>query len=144
MKIFFLVAALLSGITGFGQTAEQTSVLKLSETIFQWEVGSQFDSLAYIFEDQFMVVSADGSTQLKNDYINRLRSSDFVHNKIEIKEAAAIVEGNTAVVAGKGTFAVTVKGTSVALQLSYMEVFSRKDATCGWKVLAMKANVLGK
>jgi hypothetical protein len=100
--------------------------------------------MAAVFDDKFLIVSSDGSIELKSEYISRLGSGDFIHNDIEIEDNSAIVEGNTAVVSGKGKFTVTIKGNKVSLRLSYIEVFSRKDPRDSWKVLARKASILDK
>lgn len=89
-----------------------------------------------------MVLSSDGSSQFKTGYLDRLKSGTFNHDSIDVDENAATVTGNTAIVTGKGKFAVTVSGNKVALRLSYIEVFTRENAKKPWKVLAMKASII--
>ena len=71
-----------------------------------------------------------------------LKNGSFVHDSIHVEENFAIINGNTAVVNGKGKFAVTISGNKVALRLSYMEVFTRETITSPWQVIAMKASLL--
>jgi hypothetical protein len=82
--------------------------------------------------------------QFKKDYLIRLQSGNFIHNSIIVEENKATVTENTAVVTGKGRFGVTVSGNKADLHLDYIEVFTRKDATSPWKVLAIKARVIDK
>jgi predicted ABC-type sugar transport system permease subunit len=116
--------------------------LKLSSTIFKWEVQNKIDSLETLFHSKFVVVGSDGKSQLKNQYISRLKSGSFVHDSIKVEEQTAVVSGNTAIVSGKGRFYVTLSGNKVQLHLSYMEVFTRENIRKQWQVLAMKANIL--
>lgn len=140
MKPFLLFIALLISFQSFSQTSSEKEILKFSKKIFKWEVANKIDSLANVFHEKFVVLSSDGGSQFKNEYLNRLKNGDFIHDSIEVEEDTATVSGNTAIVTGKGKFAVTISGKKVALRLSYMEVFTRSNPKKPWKVLAMKAN----
>lgn len=142
MKSLLLAIVLLSGLKSVAQQSTEKELLQLSARIFEWEVQNQFDSLKKAFHQKFIVVSADGSSSRKNDYLKRLRSGDFIHNSIKVEENAAIVSGNIATVVGKGTFSVTVTGKPITLRLSYVEVFTRENAKKQWQVFVMKASVL--
>ncbi len=144
MKKFLLAVLLVTGLQSFAQSASEKAVLQLSDEIFTWEVGNKTDSLNTVFHPKFIVIGADGNNQLKDQYISRLKSGSFVHDCIIVEEHYAIVSGNTAIVSGKGRFAVTVSGNKVKLHLSYMEVFTRDSDKNHWQVLAMKASVLDK
>lgn len=144
IKTSLLAILLLTGSQSFSQSTSEKEVLQLSDAIFKWEVENKIDSLENVFHEKFIVIGSDGSSQLKNQYIERLKSGSFVHDSINIEENSAIVSKNTAIVSGKGKFAVTVSGKKVELHLSYMEVFERENSKKAWKVLAMKANILEK
>jgi hypothetical protein len=143
-KTILLLTLLFTGLQSFSQTSPEKEILLLSNAIFKWEVENKIDSLEKVFHEKFVVVGSDGNSQLKNAYINRLKSRAFVHDNIIVEENTAIVSDNTAIVTGKGTFSVTVSGNKVKLHLSYMEVFTRTDSKNPWKVIAMKANILEK
>jgi hypothetical protein len=123
---------------------DESTVLKLSNEIFKWEVGNKIDSLESLLHEKFVVVNSAGQTQTKQQYVSRLKSGNFIHDHINVEENSAVVSNNTAVVTGKGKFDVTVSGNKVALYLSYIEVFTRKNAKGSWLVLAMKASSLEK
>jgi hypothetical protein len=144
MKSFLLTILFLSGLQSFSQSTSEKEILKLSDQIFKWEVENKIDSLEIVFHGNFVVVGSDGNGQLKNQYINRLKSGSFVHNSINVEADTAIVSGNTAVVSGKGKFSVTISGNKVELHLSYMEVFTRENNKKNWQVMAMKASILEK
>lgn len=144
IKKVFIAVLLFTGFQSFSQTTSEKEVLQLSADIFKWEVENNFTALENIFHEQFVVFSSNGMNQFKKDYLIRLQSGNFIHNSILVEENKATVTENTAVVTGKGKFAVTVSGNKRDLHLDYIEVFTRKDATSPWKVLAMKATILDK
>lgn len=143
-KTILLLTLLFTVIQSFSQTSSEKEILQLSNDIFKWEVDNKIDSLEKVFHEKFVVVGSDGNSQLKNPYLNRLKSGAFVHDAINIEENSAIVSDNTAIVIGKGMFSVTVSGNKIKLNLSYMEVFTRTDSKNPWQVIAMKANILEK
>lgn len=144
IKKVFIAVLLFTGFQSFSQTTSEKEVLQLSADIFKWEVENNFTALENIFHEQFVVFSSNGMNQFKKDYLIRLQSGNFIHNSILVEENKATVTENTAVVTGKGKFAVTVSGNKRDLHLDYIEVFTRKDAASPWKVLAMKATILDK
>lgn len=142
-KIFgILVLMLVFNLNVKAQSKEEIEILDLSTTIFKWEVDSNIDAIENIFDEKFVVVSGDGKSQNKKDYISLLRSGNFVHNSIAISENSASVVNNTATVIGKGVFSVTASGNKITLPLSYIEVFTRENSKKPWKVFAMHATVL--
>ncbi len=143
-KTILLLTLLFSGLQSFSQTSPEKEILQLSNAIFKWEVDNKIDSLEKVFHEKFVVVGSDGNSQLKNAYLNRLKSGAFVHDAINVEENSAIVSDNTAIVTGKGIFSVTASGNKIKLHLSYMEVFTRTDSKNPWQVIAMKANILEK
>ena len=142
MKFYLLSLALLLSIGVFSQSKEEKEILDLSQKIFGWEVSGQMDSLENVFHSKFMVVGSSGKFQYKKDYLERLRSGNFIHHKINVESSQAQVEKNTATLVGQGLFDVTASGQSSSLHLSYVEVFTRDSPGSPWKVLLMKANLL--
>jgi Domain of unknown function (DUF4440) len=142
MKVIITFVTFFISAQLFAQTETEAEILNLSKQIFKWEVEDKIDSIENMFHEKFVVVSGDGSSQNKKQYITRLRSGNFVHNSIDVEEDTAIVVNNTATVVGKGKFTVTISGNKVSLSLSYIEVFTRPNPKKTWKILAMHATVL--
>ncbi|MFV5697399.1 nuclear transport factor 2 family protein [Flavobacterium sp. ZT3R17] len=142
MKNILTIAFFLLASHVFAQSQTETEILKLSNQIFKWEVENKIDSLENLFDDKFIVVSSNGEFKTKKQYINTLKSGDFIHNRIDVEENTATVINNTATVVGKGSFTVTISGKVVVLHLSYMEVFTRPNPKKLWKIMAMHASVL--
>jgi hypothetical protein len=129
-------------LNGFSQSAAEKQVLKLSADIFTWETENKINLLDSIFADRFFVVNAAGEIQSKDQYLARLKGGNFKHDRIDVEQNTATVVDNTATVAGKGTFAITVSGKQLTLKLSYIEIFTRSGEGENWKILAMKASTL--
>jgi hypothetical protein len=142
MRSIFSIAAILLTVHGFGQSPEETQILKLSGDIFQWEVQNKISLLENIFADRFVVVNSGGKSQTKEQYLTLLRSGNFVHDSITVEQNTATVADNTAAVVGTGRFVITSPGNKVMLHLSYIEVFTRPNPKENWKMLAMHASVL--
>ena len=137
-----MFAALLGTAQLFAQSKAVPDIINLSKQVFVWEVDHKIDSLKKLLDEKFVVVSSNGESQSKIQYLARLRSGNFAHNRIEVKENTVTVVDNTAVLVGKGKFDVTVSGTSNSLHLSYTEVFTRPNTKKPWKLLAMHASLL--
>jgi hypothetical protein len=142
MKLLSLLITTIFATQGFAQSKEEKEILSLSRQICRWEVDNKIDSLEILFDEKFVVVSSNGERQNKKQYITRLRSGDFIHNRINVEKDTSSVANNTAVVVGKGKFSVAVSGNNRSLHLSYTEVFTRPDAKKPWKLLAIHASML--
>jgi hypothetical protein len=142
MKITLFIFCLSFMSKTFGQSIEEKKVLQLSANIFTWEVEAKIDSVAHLLHKDFIVSASDGSVSPKQAYIDRLSGSNFKHNSIHITNSVAIVSDNTATVVGKGSFDITLNGIQRVSQLSYLEVFTRKNNDAPWKMLALKASVI--
>ncbi|NCD68557.1 nuclear transport factor 2 family protein [Mucilaginibacter agri] len=142
MKAIFLIAFIIPTLNGLGQTPAEAGVLELSKKVFNWEVDNRIDSLANLLDVKFTAFTSSGDKQTKEQYLAVLRSGNVVHNSIEVEESTATVVSNTATVAGKGRFRITVNGNKRNIHLSYLEVFIRLNEHTPWKMLALHAGLL--
>jgi len=140
LKEIFTFVIFLISTQLFGQSNEEAEVLKISKDIFRWEEAGKIDSLASIFDQKLVVVGSNGTKRSKEVYLDDLRKGKPVHNKIEVQENSAIVNGTKAILIGKGIFNVTANGNPLTLYLSYMEVFVMENKS--WKLIALYANRL--
>ena len=129
-------------LKGFAQTPAETTVIKLSNKVFTWEMENKIDSIDNVFDEKFMAYTSGGQTQPKQQYMAVFKSGNITHNSIEVEENTATVINNTATVAGKGKFTITVGGNKKTIHLSYLEVFIRTDEKSSWKMLALHAGLL--
>ncbi|MFS2188437.1 nuclear transport factor 2 family protein [Mucilaginibacter sp. Mucisp84] len=142
MKAISIALLLPTGTTAFAQSKRETALKALSSQIFQWEVGSHFDSLENVLHKRLVVLSSAGVIQSKAAYLARLKGGNFVHNSINVEESDVVIEQNTGTVTGKGLFDVTVDGKQTVLHLAYLEVFTRSTTKSAWKLLALHASVI--
>ena len=140
MKTILSVLALLISLKSLAQTLDEKNISALSNKIFNWEVTLNTDSLASVFDEKLHVVNSHGETQTKQQYLETLNNGNFKHDTISVEQATATVKNNTALVIGKGKFAMTVSGNKISRHLSYIEVFIKDDKI--WKLLAIYASVI--
>src|SRR3954470_18957756 len=113
MKTPLCFIAVLFFCTAFSQLPDEETVLRLSNTMFKWEVEENIDSLANLFDDKLNIVNSRGEIQTKEQYLKTLRSGSFKHDSIYVEQSIATAEGNTATVIGKGRFVMTVSGNQM-------------------------------
>ena len=114
--------------------------LRLSNTMFTWEVNGNMDSLTHLFDSKLSIVNSRGEIQNKAQFLSTLSSGNFEHDSIDVEQSVAIVKNNTATVIGKGRFAMTLNGNKLHRHLSYTEVFIKEEKQR--KLLAWYASVL--
>ncbi|WP_162852434.1 nuclear transport factor 2 family protein [Dinghuibacter silviterrae] len=134
-----IVVLALRCVVGYGQNAQEVST-----AIFRLEVSGRLDSLDALLDPRMVFSALDGRIESRDQYLQRLKGGNFMHNSIEVEESNEVVAENTAIVTGKGTFVVTVSGTKTSLHLSYIEVFVRPEPAGAWKLIALKATPLNK
>ena len=144
MKILAIIFLVLIGGRALSQTAAEDGLVKLSATLFRWEVEKKTDSIAQLLSDKFIVLNSAGQTQSKTGYVTRLTSGNFVHNSVNVEQSAAIILDNTGTVTGRGTFTITVNGEKRTVHLAYLEVFIKTRKNCHWLLLALHASVVSE
>jgi hypothetical protein len=112
------------------QQNTESEIIRISQEKFRWKTEGKFDQLADLFDDEMVFVHITGYITSKAEWMNQLKTGRFVYNKIEQKEAAAKVYGDTAVLVGKARF--TVNGGSI-YNLVYTEVYTKKKNQ--WKLV---------
>lgn len=128
-----------SVFNAFSQTQDETLVKDLSAKIFKWEVAGSIDSLRSVFHDKLQVWSTSGEAVNKTQYLQRLSSPSFVHNKVTVEKSTALIANNTAIVNGEGIFDLTISGNKTMLHLSYTEVFTRVNPSKPWMLVTITA-----
>jgi hypothetical protein len=127
LKAILTLVILLAAIPLFAQSKAESEILTVSRDLFRWETERKFDSVANLIEDKFVVVSSIGTKRGNNEYLTDLKNGKPVHNKIDVQEATATLQGTTAIVVGKGVFVTTVDDNKTTSHLSYMEVFVKEN-----------------
>jgi ketosteroid isomerase-like protein len=104
-------------------------ILQLSLDKFHWKTTGQIGMIEDLFDDELIFIHITGQVTTKAQWIGQLKSKSLIYNRIDQKEAAVKVYGDTAVLVGKANF--TVNGGSV-YKLIYTEVYARKNNK--WKL----------
>lgn len=142
MRTILTAALVMLAVKGFATSSTEKDLVQLSAKVFTWEVENKFDSISTAFDDKFIAYTSSGSRHTKSEYLTTLRSGKIMHDGVELEESEATIINNTATVAGKGKFTVTVNGTKKKIHLSYLEVFIRRNARSPWKMLTLHAGSL--
>jgi ketosteroid isomerase-like protein len=119
----------------FTQSTTQTEILNLSKDKFRWKTEGKIDSVADVFDDDFVFVHINGVIQSKEDWIKELKSRRFIYNKIDVKQASVKTFGATVVLVGKATFTVTIHGHTASYNLVYTEVYVKENNK--WKIVSL-------
>jgi Domain of unknown function (DUF4440) len=114
----------------FTQTAIETEIIHLSAEKFHWKTEGKISLVEDLFDDGLVFIHITGQITTKAQWIKELKTGSFVYNKIQVKEVATKVYGDTAVLVGKAYF--TVNGGTV-YKLVYTEVYVKKKGH--WKLV---------
>ena len=136
----WIVVGLLCGAAapGFGQTAEEQTILDLSRRKFDWLIQGTADSLNVLLDDRIEYVHSNGWVQTRADVINDMKSRKLVYQRVTIQAASARLYGQAAVVTGLGTFEGVNSGTPFKLDLRYTEVYILSNHR--WKLVSRHSN----
>jgi hypothetical protein len=115
------------------QLATETEILTLSQDKFRWKTTGQIDLVEDLFDDELVFIHLNGHFSTKKEWIQELKSKRFIYNVIDLKEAAAKMYGDTAVLVGRATFNVTMGGSKGTYNLVYTEVYTKKHGK--WKLV---------
>jgi hypothetical protein len=137
IQAFLTLFILLAALQLSAQSKAEFEILTVSKDLFRWETEGKIDSLANLFDDKLIVVGSKGTKRGKSEYLTDLKNGKPVHNKIDVQEASATIQGTTAIVFGKGFFDTTMNDINTTSHLSYMEVFVKENKN--WKLIALYA-----
>lgn len=84
-KLLAFTFVSLFSIYAQSQPPDQKFVLDLSAKIFKWEVAGSIDSLKEVFHEKLLVWGTSGEAVNKAEYLQRLSSPNFIHNKAKSK-----------------------------------------------------------
>lgn len=133
-SLILMVVILLSGTQLFGQTKIESEILSLSNNKFRWQAEGKIDSVAYVLDNNVVIVHSDGKIQSKKDFLNDMRRGRNDYNNIEVKGALVRISGTTATLVGKASFVNTMNGDATSYGMTYTEVYSLENNL--WKLIA--------
>jgi hypothetical protein len=140
LKAILTFVFLFAAIQLFAQSTAESEILTISNALFRWETEGNIDSLANLFDENFVIIGSSGVKRSGKEYLDNLKNGRPIHNSIVVEETSATIHGTTAIVTGKGIFVTTMNGMKSTSHLSYMEVFVIENKY--WKLIALYASHL--
>ncbi len=113
---------------------DETEILNLSKTKWNWMADRNIDSLNKLFSDKAVFVHM-GATMTKEQELNVIKEGHIQYKKAEIQESSVQFIENTAVLLNKIKLTAIVGGNEVINPFVVTEVYVRQDAI--WTLLSM-------
>lgn len=115
---------------------KEMEIINLSKEKFQWEVEGKMDLFAGLFANDGILVHATGAAETKQELIDGFNNGRINFKSIEIKEAAARVYGQAAIVNGMGDFTMIYEGSPILFDnLTFTETYVNQDEK--WQLVSV-------
>lgn len=115
-------------------TPAEREVIALSAEKWKWMAEKDVTRLAVLFHDQSKFVHMSG-TWKKAEELEIIKTGSIWYKHAAIKDVAAEITGDTAVVWTRMTLQAVVRGAEVSNEFTATEVFIRQGAD--WKLLVL-------
>ena len=103
-----------------------TEVLKIHEDVFYRAIKNRdFDALAKVYSDDYMLVRSDGSVLNKQGILRELRDG-LTFQSIELEQKKVRIYGTTAVLTGEGKTVSSRDGKEVRAHFRLVAVYAQK------------------
>jgi ketosteroid isomerase-like protein len=103
-----------------------TEVLKIHEDVFYRAIKNRdFDMLAKVYSDDYMLVRSDGSVLNKQGILRELRDG-LTFQSIELEQKKVRIYGTTAVLTGEGKTVSSRDGKEVRAHFRLVAVYAQK------------------
>lgn len=120
------------------QTTQEKALLTLSKKKFDWMIRKQFDSIRLVLDERVQYVHSNGWIQTKQEILDDIQSGKLVYQAIDIQSASVRFYDKTAIVNGRGKFQVVMGESSLVIDLSYTEVYTKNKGR--WLLSSRHAN----
>ena len=114
--------------------AAEQEVISLSAAKWKWMADKDVARLAVLFDDKAKFVHMSGTWKTAEE-LEIIKSGSIWYKHVEIKDAAAEIVGDTAVVWTRLTLQAVVRGADVSNEFTATEVFTKQGAN--WKLLVL-------
>lgn len=115
-------------------TPAEREVITLSAEKWKWMAEKDVTRLASLFHDQAKFVHMSG-TWKKAEELEIIKTGSIWYKHAEVKDVAAEIVGDTAVVWTRLRLQAVVRGAEVATEFTATEVFTKQGAD--WKLLVL-------
>lgn len=90
---------------------------------FKWFIEKNTDSLSTLLHENVHYIHSNGWKETKQELIHNIKSGKLTYHSVTVHESDVRIEGNTAIVTGKGIFNVALDGKGMEIPLYYTEVY---------------------
>ena len=120
------------------QTDEVTQhILELEDQRIQAFLDADTDALERILSDDFTFIHTSTNVDSKQRFIERLLTGVLQYDSLTTESVQVRVYGPAAVVIGRATMQVTVRGEQRRYGYAYTGVYAKQDR--GWQMVAVQA-----
>ncbi len=112
-------------------------LLELHRSKFNWMVEEQLDSLSSVLSEDLKYIHSNGWIETKEEVLENIASRHLGYREVIVDEEDVRYYGKTGIVTGRGLFRVSLDGDPMEFELSYTEVYHKKDGQ--WELVQRHA-----
>jgi hypothetical protein len=121
-------------------TDDVAEVLAAEDRRYEALLGPDLATLEQLFSDRLSYAHSSGVRDTKAEYLAKIRSGYYVYQRVDHSVERVEVAGDTVVVNGRMTAALTVQGTPKTIDNLALAVWTRD--TGQWQLLAYASTPL--
>ncbi len=137
-RAFAALALFFMTLPAWGATSAESAVLAAQSQRFRAQVDGNFAALEQLLADDLTYTHSSGLRQTKAEYLNGLRSGGTVYKRVEAGTSKVQINGPVAVVTGKASVSINIRGADSDADLIYTEVQVYRDGR--WQLLTWHSN----
>lgn len=137
MRVFILFFFYCTVSVVQAQSIEHEKVNTLHKQKFEWLINGNIDSLQVLLADEINYIHSNGWIQNRKEVLDDLTSGKLQYKSVIVEESDVNVQGTTALVTGRGTFAGVMNGAAFSVKLLYTEVYVKLNGR--WKLAGRHA-----
>ncbi|GCD80023.1 nuclear transport factor 2 family protein [Schleiferia thermophila] len=133
--IKFLLIVVYLPVTAFAQVDLPVEYLHLAK--FRWMEERQTDSLAMLLHQDVRYIHSNGWIETKDEILQNIQDGILIYRNVSIENSTIRKSRRNAIVKGKGSFDVTLRGNELSIPLIYEEHYLKTSK--GWVLIYRKS-----
>jgi ketosteroid isomerase-like protein len=132
------LALILTACASTGNVVEETQRLRdRHRQRFEAMELKDYDALTLLHADDLVYVHSTGTIEDKQTFIDRITSGAMRYRSIDATDPHIRIYGDTAIVTGRGDFAVTVDKVESDVDLQYTAVYRKSGRV--WRLVSWQS-----
>jgi len=115
--------------TAPGSDADEAAILQAGRARTQAMLAADVDRLSDLLADDFTAVHITGYEQPKADWLEQIRTGEMAYHDVQEQSAAAVIDGDTAVLTSRNLVTATIGGSRGTWPLESTTNYTRIDGT---------------